>query len=131
MLHLSSQPNQVLPQYKQTPCIFIFLRTIERNVAYGCHTELARFNLLIVARWGDCLTAKFLMRFIDLNWNTNISHKYLMRVNDILSWGSQLSTKDTNETIQPSSLYTLFAYFLAFHLYIFSHFCFLFPLINI
>ena len=25
----------------------LLLRTIERNVAYGSHTELARFNLLI------------------------------------------------------------------------------------
>ena len=49
--------------------LMIFLRTIEQNVAYGCHTELARFNLLIFTRGGDCLTSgqsyKSLMRFID------------------------------------------------------------------
>ena len=69
-----------------TPLI-IFLRTIEQNVAYGWHTELARFNLSIFTRGGDCLTSvqsqKSLMRFIDPNWDTNIVHKSPMRVNEI------------------------------------------------
>ena len=71
-----------------TPLI-IFLRTIEQNVAYGCHTELARFNLSIFTRGGDCLTSgqsyKSLKRFIDPNWDTNILHKLPMRFNDIHS----------------------------------------------
>ena len=70
-----------------TPLI-IFLRTIEQNVACGCHTELARFNL-IFTRGGDCLTSgqsyKSLMRFIDPNPDTNIVHKSPMRVNEIHS----------------------------------------------
>ena len=82
MLHLSSQPNPVLPQNKHDTTNHI-LEDIEQNVAYGCHTELARFNLLIFTRGGDCLTSgqsyKSLMRFIDPNWETNIVHKSPMR----------------------------------------------------
>ena len=88
MLHLSSQPNPGYHRTNTTPLI-IFLRTIEQNVTYGCHTELARFNLLIFTRGGDCLTSvqsyKSLMRFIDPNWDTNIVHKSPMRVNEIHS----------------------------------------------
>ena len=69
--------------------LIIFLRTIEQNVACGCHTELARFNLLIFTRGGDCLTSgqsyKSSMRFIDPNWDTNIVHKAPVRVNEIHS----------------------------------------------
>ena len=71
-----------------TPLI-IFLRTIQQNVAYGCHTELAWFNLSIFTRGVDCLTSgqsyKSLMRFIDPNPDTNIVHKLPMRVNEIHS----------------------------------------------
>ena len=45
MLHLSSQPNPVLPQNKHDTTNHNFLRIIEQNFAYGCHTELARFNV--------------------------------------------------------------------------------------
>ena len=44
-------PIQCYHNTNMTPLI-IFFRTIEWNVAYGCHTELARFNLLICMR-GD------------------------------------------------------------------------------
>ena len=71
-----------------TPLI-IFLRTIEQKVAYGCHTELASFNLLIFTRGRDCLTSgnsyKSLMTFIDPNWDTNVGHKSPVRVNEIHS----------------------------------------------
>ena len=63
--------------------------TSEQNVAYGCHTELARFNLSIFTRGGDCLTSgqsyKSLMSFVDPNWDTNIVHMSPMRVNGIRS----------------------------------------------
>ena len=85
MLHLLSQPNPVLPQNKHDTNHILE----DQNVAYGCHTELARFNLLIFIRGGDCLTSgqsyKSLMRFINPNWDTNIVHKSPMRVNDIHS----------------------------------------------
>ena len=87
MLHLSGQPNAVLTQ-NMTPLI-IFLRTIQQNVSYGYHTELARFNLSIFTRGIDCLTSgqsyKSLMRFIDPNLDTNIVNKSPMRVNEIHS----------------------------------------------
>ena len=73
---------------QMTPLIRV-LRTIGWNVAYGCHTELARFDLSIFTRGGDCLTSgqsyMSLMRFIDPNWDTNIVHKSPMRVNEIHS----------------------------------------------
>ena len=73
---------------QMTPLIRV-LRTIGWNVAYGCHTELARFDLSIFTRGGDCLTSgqsyMSLMRFIDPNWDTNIVHKSPMRVNKIHS----------------------------------------------
>ena len=47
-LHLSSQPSPV-PPHDTTNHI------LEQNVAYGYHTELARFNLLMFTRGGDCL----------------------------------------------------------------------------
>ena len=84
---IKSTQSSVLPQNKHA--LIIFLRTIEQKVAYGCHTELARFNLLIFTRGGDCLTSgqsyKSLMRFIDPNMDTNIVHKSPMRVNEIHS----------------------------------------------
>ena len=66
-----------------TPLI-IFFRTIQQNVAYGCHTELlARFNLSIFTRRRDCLTSgQSLTTFIDPNWDNNIVHKSQMRVNE-------------------------------------------------
>ena len=89
MLHLSSQPNPVLPQNKPDSADHILEDHWTECRLYGCHTELARFNLLIFTRGGDCLTSgqsyKSLMRFIDPNWNTNIVHKSPMRVNDIHS----------------------------------------------
>ena len=82
----STQSSALYHRTNMTPLI-IFLRTIEQNVTYGCHTELARFNLLIFTRGGDCLTSgqsyKSLMRFIDPNWDTNLVHKSPMGVNDI------------------------------------------------
>ena len=78
----STQSSASYHRTNMTPLI-IFLRTIEQNVTYGRHTELARFNLLIFTRGGDCLTSgqsyKSLMRFIDPNWDTNIVHKSPMR----------------------------------------------------
>ena len=78
---IKSTQSSVLPQNKHA--LIIFLR------AYGCHTELARFNLLIFTRGGDCLTSgqsyKSLMRFIDPNMDTNIVHKSPVRVNEIHS----------------------------------------------
>ena len=69
MIHLSNQPNPVLYHRTNMTPLMIFLRTIQQNVADGCHTELARFNLSIFTRGGDCLTSgqsyKSLMRFID------------------------------------------------------------------
>ena len=73
VLHCLVNPIQCYHRTNMTPLI-IFLRTNEQNVACGCHTELARFNLLIFTRGGDCLTSgqsdKSLMRFIDPNCNT-------------------------------------------------------------
>jgi len=81
-------PIQCYHRTNMTPLI-IFLRTIEQNIAYGRHTELARFNLSIFTRGGDCLTSgqscKSLMRFIDSNRETNIVHKSPIRVNEIHS----------------------------------------------
>ena len=81
-------PIECYHRTNMTPLI-IFLRTIGQNVAYGCHTELVRFNLSIFTRGGDCLISgqsyKSLMRFIDHNWDINIIHKSPMRVNDIHS----------------------------------------------
>ena len=81
-------PIQCYHRTNMTPLI-IFLRTIQQNVAYGYHTELAWFNLSIFTRGVDCLTSgqsyKSLMRFIDPNWDTNIIHKSPMRVNEIHS----------------------------------------------
>jgi len=63
--------------------LIIFLRTNEQNVTYGWHTELARFNLSIFTKGGDCLTSvqsyKSLTRFIDPNSDTNIGHKSPVR----------------------------------------------------
>ena len=85
MVHLSSQPNLVLPHNKHDTTNHI----LEQKVTYGWHTELARFNSSIFTRGGDCLTSvqiyKFLMRFIDPNWDTNIVHKSPVRVNEIHS----------------------------------------------
>ena len=85
---VKSTQSSATTEQTQTPLI-IFLRTIEQKVAYGCHTELARFNLSIFTRGGDCLTSgqsyKSLMRFIDPNCDTNIVHKSPMRVNEIHS----------------------------------------------
>ena len=71
ILHCLVNPIQCYHRTNMTPLI-ILLRTIERNVAYGCHTELA--NLLIFTRGGDRLTSgqsyKSLMRFIDPNCDT-------------------------------------------------------------
>ena len=82
MLPLSSQPNPVLPQNKHDTTN---LRTIEHNLAYGCHTEVAWLNLLIFTRGGDYLQTRGTssMRFIDPNRDTNIVHKSPMRVNEI------------------------------------------------
>ena len=74
-------PIQCYHRTNMTPLI-ISLRTIEWNVAYGCHTDIAKYNLLIFTRGGDCLTSgqswKSVMRFIASNCHINIIHKYLM-----------------------------------------------------
>ena len=46
ILHCLVNPIQCYHRANMTPLI-LFLRTIEQNIAYGCHTELARFNLII------------------------------------------------------------------------------------
>ena len=56
MLHSSSRQIQCYHRTNMTPLI-IFLRIIERNVAHGCHTELASFNLLIFTKGEECLTS--------------------------------------------------------------------------
>ena len=79
MLHLSSQPNPVLPQNKHDTT----------NDILEDHSTECRLWVPHRARGGDCLTSgqsyKSLIRSIGPNWDTNIVHKSPMRVNEIHS----------------------------------------------
>ena len=75
-------PIQYYHRTSITPLI-IFLR---RNVALGCHTQLAKFNYISMHEGRDCLTSNRnytpLMSFSNLNRVINI-HKYPKSVNEI------------------------------------------------